>query len=510
MRWKLKLRSDYRARAAWEAGLAWYRLRYRDAAGPERAIALLSRPQAAGRVALFYAPAAEVSRLYVGVPQSHAPALQRVARDFAFTIRAAVAAVAPPAMLMVPASELPWERAFVAHIVDGHAFVGKPEGSGPFLPQPGAADSRGWQLLQIPPAGLRAQPSWNGHLSPAGHQSNRPGHEGHVRDGRMGGDHLCGEGEDRIWPLGWGADGTPAHAGGPVNLYGRQEAVTAWLVGLVSHLLATDPGSLIVIDGAGDLVPALKRKSVVTCRLGRELTYVDIAGAPVAGGFNPLAPVLGEKPADTLRRWQRWFAALQVHPAGLQLLAEAGQAGVRDIPELQQWLQQPAQQHRPAAAGTLQAALIHLLRDPHAREWLSWPTNIFAGLPAGILLFSCPGSGWSRRLLRQAAVLAARRVPEARVILHGLSWKENGPTDLDGNDRLLIANGPLQPSATVALTGSHPQGAAGLARRFFQGSLQWQENLELLPLGESVVLGAEGPIVTTLLPPGVRNNTTIT
>ncbi len=83
------------------------------------------------------------------------------------------------------------------------------------------------------------------------------------------------------------------HVAGRVNIYGREEAAADWMVHQVTQMVSLDPANLVVIDGAGDLVPRLKRKAAVTRLLGERLAYVNIDGASLAGGFNPLAAVPG-------------------------------------------------------------------------------------------------------------------------------------------------------------------------------------------------------------------------
>lgn len=75
------------ARAQWDAGLAWYRLRYLTPDGPTRCIRLLSRPQACGRVALYFLPGEAISVMYLGIPETHVRLLQRMAADFGFSLK---------------------------------------------------------------------------------------------------------------------------------------------------------------------------------------------------------------------------------------------------------------------------------------------------------------------------------------------------------------------------------------------------------------------------------------
>ncbi len=467
-RWPL-LRRDRKARAEWDAGLVWFRLRYEDAGGPRQAIELLSRKQTAGRVALVFLPGTEVSRLYVGVPERHTAAWQRLARDFTFSVRREEPAITQPATPLAPTVNLPWERSFVAHVVENCAFIDTPEDPGRYLPRPGTAAMSSWQLPAVPPAGLALRPAWNGHLAvPLSSTTGETSHRG--------------------WPLGRSTNGALFSVPGAVNVYGGQKAVAAWLRQLIAHLLATEPAGLIVIDGAGDLVPVLKRKALVTRRLGKELAYVDIDSMAVGTGFNPLAPLGGETVAATLQRWQHWFAHMDVHPAGLALLADAQEEGVADIPSLQRWLEQPEQQHRPEAAHQIQAALKRLLAEPHIREWLSWPTHPFAGLPAGALLFACTVGSWARRLVLQAALLAALQIHGARLVLHGLPWREWSAGQRVDLGRVILANGPLLPAATVVLAASEPPEAAILAGRFLRGNDWWEETLQLLDHGEGMIL----------------------
>lgn len=475
-RWML-LRNDRRARVGWDAGLVWFRLRYGAPEGPQRAIALLSRPESAGRVSLSFAPGPPLAHLHVGVPARHAATLEWMARDMAF----AATEERPdtlPAGTLAPAGALPWERAFYAHIVDGCAFVDGSDVNGNYLPEPAGEGTCRWTLPAEPPAGLTLRPSWNGHLQPA---------------------ELFGEpGQDAGgWPLGRGQDGRLLYAPGPVNVYGDPDGVAAWLKEMVACVLVTEPGGLVVLDGAGDLGPALKRRAAITRQLGRALTYLNLDSAALAGGFNPLAPVPGETKAQTLDRWQRWFTAMNVHPAGLGLLEKAHKEVIGDIPALERWLEQPEQQHRPEATYSVQAALRRLLADPQIREWLSWPGHPFAGLPEGALIFTCAGDGWQRQQIVRAALLAALQIPGARLALHGLPWQQVTPIATAANSRLLLANGPLLSSTTVVLATSEPPGAALLAERFFGGSGSWQENLQLLATGEAIVLRGEARVLTT-------------
>lgn len=468
MRLLQKLRTDGRkARAQWDKSIVWYRLRYEDTSGPGRAIELLSRAQAAGRVALLHKPGTDISRLYVGIPEPYALPLQRMAKEFAFSVRLAGAEPEQAMTPMAPTAGLPWDRAFVAHIVDNCAFVGQAEGAGAFLPHPAPGHPRGrWRLPAPAPAGLSQMPFWNGQ----------------VTAGAFGNEEQGGS-----WPLGTGRAQRLWYAAGAVNLYGRQQAVASWLVQLVSAILSDEPAGLIVIDGAGDLVPVLKRKHLVTRHLGRGISYIDVDGAVLAGGINPLAPVPGETEADTTERWQRWFAAMEVHPGSLPLLALARADGVGEITELERWLRRPARQATLPYAKSLAIAVRRLMSDEVVREWLAWPSDCFAGLDKGGLLFSCRRGSWARDQLLHSVTLAAAQLPTARVILHHTSWTGPLPDSLlKGN--ALISNGPLFSEGTVVLARSDRQAAKTLARRFLNSNPLYEENLQLLQDGEAVAV----------------------
>jgi hypothetical protein len=433
---------------------------------------LLSRPQAAGRVALYFRPGV-ISRLHVGVPEPYATTLQQMSSDFNFSLQPADPDLALPAPEpLAPAEALPWERPFVAHIVDGLAFaktLAEAPAKGQYLP---AVPNDGhveptWRLPDAPPSGLTLQPSWNGQGPP--------------------GQLVAPNGDEQHWPLGWAHDGMQLQSSGRINVYGRREAVAEWLVNLVLKSLTAEPAGLIVVDGAGDLVPRLKRKQQVTRLLGRQLTYIDIDGAAVAGGFNPLAPMPGESEADTLGRWQQWFAGMGLHPQSLPLLGRARAEGVGDVPSLQRWLGRPEQQQQIAAA-SLTLALKRLLADPLAHEWLSWPTDCFAGLQEGALFFACRAEGWAGTQLLQSVLLAAVPGGRWRVVAHGTPWKEMGIGSLRDLPRLVIGNGPLLPDSTVILTHMSGPGAQKLTARFLTHDAQQEENLQLLQNGEVIIV----------------------
>lgn len=483
------------ARQQWDDALAWFRLRYLAPDGLTRCIRLLSRPQACGRVALYFRPDEAVSELYLGIPSTHVRLLQRMAADFNFSLKPKLPeVVVPAAQRLTAVSTLPWERPFlapfVAHVVNEFLFISLVNGGnqgdaghgrGRYLPQPPAKATKEeagvWQLPHNPASGLTAQPYWNGHRPPARLAVTEP--------------------DPGRWLLGRSQAGVPLHVSGRVNIYGRQEAVTDWLVHQVTQMVALDHTNLMILDGAGDLVPRLKRKAVVTRLLGEQLAYVDIDGTSLANGFNPLAAVPGETAAALLQRWQRWFGEMNVHPQGVQLLARAQADGVGDIPSLRMWLKQVERQGQTAAVSSLGMALNRLIANRSLREWLEWPVNRFDILPAGALFFACKGTSWARQQLLLAALLAAMQMRDVRLIAHGLPGKAL-PLSLIGNmERVVVSNGPLLPDAAVVLTESHAQGLTALKNRFLANDVRLGENLELLRQGEGIVIVEGEPFFTT-------------
>lgn len=470
-----RLFSDQGAREKWDAGLRWYRLRYREAAGPTRCINLLSQPQACGRVALYHCPGETVSRLYLGVPEIHGRLLQRMAADFGFSLKLESLAALPPAQRMTAVPDLPWDRPFLAHIVDGALFVNLngDDSHGRFLPQiKHSGTSLGsCQLPGEPRPGLTMQPSWNGRQPPAQLVAQEP--------------------DARRWLLGRSQVGVPLHVPGRVNIYGRREAVAEWLIYQVTQMISFDHTNLVVIDGAGDLVPKLKRKAAVTRLLGEQLAYVDMDAASLAGGFNLLAGAPGETEAGLVARWQRWFQGMSVHPQGVQLLERARQDGVGDIPSLRKWLKQAERQGQYAAVSSLSMALNRLTASRSLREWLEWPTNQFDILPEGALFFAVKGTDWARQQLLRAVLLGVLPVEGVRLIIHGFSWLAFNMVHLEDPGQTVVSNGPLLPGSTVILTESHAPGATRLSHRFLGGDDLLSENLSLLGPGEGIVVHGE-------------------
>lgn len=466
--------NDRHAREAWEAGLSWFRLRYLDSRGLRRALRLLSSARPCGRVALYYLPDDNVSRLYIGVPAAQVAVLQRMSADLQFMIQRSGAWQPLPIMPLTAAERLPWERPFYAHLVEGRLFLARDadtQGEGAYLPPAprGTAAPAVGRFPQPAPAGLSLEASWNGQRAPA---------ELRRSDGRTG------------WPLGRSCDGVSLVAGPVVNVYGSDNSPAGWLAHLVEYLLREESSGLIVLDGKGDLVPTLKRKPAVTRLLGPQLLYVNVDGETVSGGFNPLAATPGEGEGETVQRWRQWFGGMGVHREGLQLLARAMAGGVADIATLARWLQRPQQQPFAAGVAALQTALRRMQRDPVVREWFSWPTNIFGSLPQGNLLLSCRDGGWPRQQLLRAALLAALSLREARLIIHGYPWSAEGFGDVlpETAAQILLSNGPRLQESAVVLTRSAAPAAAKLAAQFLSGDALREEQMQLLRTGEALVV----------------------
>lgn len=488
------------ARVQWDAGLAWFRLRYLEPAGLTRSIRLLSRPQACSRVALYYRPGEAVSELYLGIPDTHVRLLQRMAADFGYLLKPKPSDVAiPAAQRLTAVTELPWERPFLAHVVNEVIFVSLVDGArkgsascgrGSYMPRPPTRvpqkETVTWQLPSNPTPGLTARPYWNGQPPPA---------------------HLVAiEPDPGRWLLGRSQSGTPLYVSGRVNIYGRQDAAADWLVHQVTQMLSLDHTNLVVIDGAGDLVPRLKRKTAVTRLLGEQLAYVDIDSASLTGGFNPLAAVPGETAAATVQRWQCWFRGMNVHPQGIQLLVRAQQDGVEDLSGLRKWLKQVERQGHYAAVSSLGMALNRLTASRVLREWLEWPTNRFDILPQGALFFACKGSGWDRRQLLQAVLLGAIQVPDVRLVVHGFPWSAEIGFRTPLPSQAVVSNGPYLMDAQPLLVYCSAASARVLSERFLDGDPMQMEMIQLLRHGEGVIFTSNGPVMTSWLVPDLENS----
>jgi len=469
---------------AWLSSLAWYRLRYGAAELAQQGLMVLAGATGCGRVALFYQPQ-PLPQLLLGLPPAEGEWGQRVARDYAASLHPAQMPENLTARRVQPVMEVDWQRPFLAYLVTEHLFLvylDEAEPSQGFF-WPGLRPSQfhaGWQLPVTPPVGLTTRPNLADVAVPDA-----------IKVSGKAGQH---------WLLGYAPDNQMVQSPTPqVNLYGSREAVTLWLEQATLAALALQPEGLVIIDGHGNLTQRLKRHALVADLLNRkQLTLASVAEASGGRtGFNPLAPVPGETEAQTVARWQTWFAGMGCGGQAGALLAEAYAEGVRDINQLRRWLEQPT---RLLAEGNglanLQTALRRLLVGAPVRDWLEWPTNLFATLGPKPLLFACPAPTCGREQLLKAMFLGVQASRQTRLIVSGMKIRS---VDIqEPGTALLVGNGPRLPGATTVLTTT-PAGQIGaLLAELRSGQLPssavLQEVIELLPFGAGVVLATTGPI----------------
>lgn len=489
-----------RARQLWERQLAWFRLRYTDAAKAQRAICLLSRPDVLGRVGLYYLCENGIAKLFIGVTATQTAVVTRLAYDFGLLLTRDDP-VLPVVQRLVAVEQLPWQPpSFTAQIVAGQAFLTDAGSKGMWLPKASATTQMTWRLPLRPPFGMSAQACWEMWQG-----SGKGAHELSIHDagaeiyfGKRGNSadlEISADNAVTDWPLGYTLDGKPLYATGNVNLYGRGDAIRDWLTVQLTQMLTTNPAQVVVIDGVGDLVPQLKRKAVLAPLFGEQIRYVNIDGGTQQSGFNPLAALPNESTDATVQRWRAWFAAMNVHPSSLMLLDDAASAGVTDLLSLDRWLKGQEKRGAVAAVASLRMIIQRMSSPRVIRAWLEWPTNLYDTLSKGALLFGCRSaepkgdvSHWSRQQLLHAIFLAARAQPDSRIILHGFPWKLLKRTTVEPHQKLLIANGPQRKESVVLLTENHEQGIHTVAQRFIPNDLKLQENLALLQRGECVAL----------------------
>lgn len=469
---------------AWLASLAWYRLRYGSAELAQQGLMVLAGTTGCGRVALFYQPQ-PLPQLLLGLPPAEGEWGQRVAHDYAASLHPVQTPENLTARRVQPVMEVDWQRPFLAHLVSEYLFLAYLDEAEPsqgfFWPglRPGQFHT-GWHLPVTPPVGLTTRP----HLAAATVPDE-------LKVSGKAGEH---------WLLGYAPDNQRVQSPTPqVNLYGSREAVTLWLEQATLAALALRPEGLVIIDGHGNLTQRLKRHGLVADLLNRkQLTLASVTEASGGRtGFNPLAPLPGETEAQTVERWQTWFAGMGCGGQARALLAEAYAEGVRDINQLRRWLEQPT---RLLAEGNglanLQTALRRLLVGASVRDWLEWPTNLFTALGTKPLLFACPATSWGREQLLKAMFLGAQASGQTRLIVSGMKIRAE---DIEEpGSPLLIGNGPRLPGATTVLTTTPVGQIVALLTQLGCGHdpspLVLQEVIELLPSGAGVVLAPAGPI----------------
>jgi hypothetical protein len=455
-----------RPRLGWERELVWFRLRYSDAAGPTKVIQLLSRAQTPGRVALTYQPG-DIAQINLAVPAAVENLILQMAADYGFLLTPTNPALPPEPPPLIPAVDLPLNRPFLAHIVNGCLFVAGDNGGGVYFPsppkQPGAD---AWRLPSDPPPGVAAAPQWGNWPAPA----------------RL----LTRENNPDAWILGRSFQG-PIQTTGNINVYGQGESTSSWLAGVVTQALAADSGRLAVIDGDGALARLLKRKASITRLIAHnQLAFVDMDGAS-AQGFNPLLPAAGESDDQAIARWTAWFSEMGAHPSALALLPQAYRDGVRDLAALNRWLITVRSGHF-AAVTALTILLEQVMGAMELSEWLRYPGRYINDLTEGsALIFSIKAHNWERRQFLWAVLLAVAHIPNLRLVIHGLpAWQFDAGL-FNERQRVIVTNGPTMAGTTI-LVGCKPTSVEILAGRFLGNDPLLTENLRLLQAGDGIVI----------------------
>jgi hypothetical protein len=470
---------------AWLSSLVWYRVRYGSAELAEQGLTVLAGATGCGRVALVYQPW-PLPQLVLGLPPAEGEWGQRVARDYEISLYPVETPESLTAWRVASATKVEWQRPFLAYLVNEHLFLAYLDEAEPaqglFWPglpglRPGQPRT-GWQLPVTPPVGLTTRP----HLAAAAVP-----------------DELKVTGQEKHrWLLGYAPGNQMIQAPTPqVNLYGSREAVTLWLEQATLAALARQPEGLVIIDGHGTLTQRLKRHVLVADLLNRkQLTLASVTEASGGRtGFNPLAPVPGETETQTVERWQTWFADMGCGGQARVLLAEAYAEGVRDINQLRHWLAQPA---RLFTSGngliSLQTTLHRLFAEAAVRDWLEWPTNLFATGAERALLSTCPGEAWGQKQLLKALLLGFQAIDQTRLILTGIDKFNISPAHF-----VLVANGARLPQTTPIMTTMPDKLARELLARFKpkQNGDRLSEQIQLLAPGEGVVLTQSCPVTVS-------------
>ncbi|MGB1249612.1 MAG: hypothetical protein ACPG8W_03200 [Candidatus Promineifilaceae bacterium] len=470
MGWSFFKRDNRQQRETWEANLVWFRLRYVDGTLVTRGLQLLSRHNICGRIALYYHHDSTLPTLHVAVANEFAGLLKQIAADFNFevTLFSAennVTSIQP----LISSSQLPTQQTFAAHIINEQLFITVEAQQGDFLPFPDSAETKPrWLLPNNPPLGISTVPNWGAYPIPEQMVAEEP---------------VSGR-----WTIGRNQQGDLIQSEKQVNLYGQRQAIAYWLTQLVLHTISTDPANLIVIDGTGDLVPQLKRKTQITDRLGDTVRYIDINNSSAVLGFNPLAPLPEESDIAQIARWQKWLHRMGVSSECKALLQQAHTDGVDELNQLQKWLHQQARQQTSTAIHQLQGILGRFMKTRPLDNWLAWPTNPYDRLPHGALLFSCKAETWAAQHLLDSVLLAALAMPAARLICHGLPWQQAPIPALAAHPQLIVSNAPCLQNGSLLITQTHSTGLHQLSQRFHFQDILLLENLDLMSQGEAVLL----------------------
>ena len=469
MGWSIFKRDNRKVREAWEADLVWFRLRYFDGTIVTRGLQLLSRTNSCGRIALYYHFSSSMPTLYIAVASEFVSLLKQMAADFGFQLTPLSAEkLITPIQPLAAAKQLPIYTTFTAHIVDEQLFVSVEE-DGDFMPTVVSAENKPqWSLSQHPPLGISTTACWE----------PQP-----IRE------HLfVDEPSSDVWLLGRTQQGDLIQSGSRrVNLYGRQEAVAHWLTQLVVQSIWVAPANLIVIDGTGDLVPNLKRKTTIASGLGETIRYIDLDSSTAVTGFNPLAPLPTESQDAYIERLQQWVRHMGLSADCEALIQNAIQDNIETLAELQKWLQQRERQGTNTAIDSFKAAIARLTRNGTVREWLDWPTNPYDILPDGTLLFSCKMSGWDTQQLLRGVLLAALAMPSSRLICHGISWELISAEKLAAHPQIVLSNAPCSAESAIVITQTHNKGLRRLAQHFNIRGERLLENMRLMTAGEALL-----------------------
>lgn len=466
-----------RPRLEWERSLTWFRLRYTHPDGPTKAVNLLSCAQAPGRVVLHYRPG-DVAQINIGIPGAAERLLLQMAADYGFLLKSAEADLPAKPAPLIQAAMLPFDREFVAHVVNETLFVTLAEGEkatdGSYFPQAPVKEAgrgrAGWHFPDDLPPGITSMPVWNSWPAPE----------------RL----VAAHNDPETWVLGRSLRG-PLHVAGSLNLYGQAKATSRWLAGLVVQAFAADPHRIAVIDGCGLLARQLKRKSAITRLFQHGLAFIDMDGAS-ARGMNPLAPVEGESGKETVSRWQTWFTTMGAHANALTLLPQAYQDGVRDLFSLRRWLI-GKRQEQFAAVSALSVLVEQIIHAVELGGWIKRPADIINDLSRdGSLIFSVNAHNWERQQLLWAVLLAVLPVPDLRLVVHGLpAWDQFDTGMLNDHPQVILSNGPTLSGSTTVLVGCKPRNVPALAERFLDNHPILTENLRLLRPGDGIVVSGE-------------------
>ena len=463
-------RKQLRQRQNWEADLTWFRVRYCDDTRVSKALTLLSSVDAASRVALRFVPASQttLAMFFVGIESYFCPLLEKMALHFEFMLtlqESADFSLVPLATVR----QLNWQSAFDAHLLNGCLFASNSTDGGRQMLFPQLTDhdalSCGLQLPSRPQAGLSRTPSWPSTQLPA---------------------HLLNSAKGFRWPLGYAADGQLLSVEGKVGVFGRNDAVARWLVNQVLTTIKSDPSNLIVIDGRGDLVPQLKRKATITRLLDKGIRYIDFDSNALPTGFNPLARVDGESKGDRLKRWQAWFASMNVHSDCNHLLAAAYEDGVDNLPTLRHWLNNHQHQIQQVPVASLASVLNRLLTDVRLREWFEYPQTNDAMFPHGTFLFCCQAATTTRQYILQSVLLAALANPQHRIVLHGFPF--TNAVDFQALNDAVVSNYSTVDYALTVLVKQEDVDEILNDHPAIEQDKYLQENIWLLREGEAVAI----------------------